>query len=50
MNRAMANNVILITVVQWRGDCLSIKSHPAVHTPGLDRIALVCASTALLRV
>ena len=36
----MSSNVILITVDQWRGDCLSIDGHPVVHTPSLDQIAL----------
>ena len=36
-------NVILIMVDQWRGDCLSIDSHPVVHTPFLDGLALTGA-------
>ena len=33
-------NIILICVDQWRGDCLSIESHPIVHTPHLDELSL----------
>lgn len=33
-------NVLLITVDQWRGDCLGIAGHPVVQTPTLDRLAL----------
>lgn len=29
-------NVLLITVDQWRGDCLSRLGHPLVRTPNLD--------------
>jgi len=32
-------NVLFITVDQWRGDCLSVRSHPVVHTPNLDALA-----------
>ena len=32
-------NVLLITLDQFRGDCLSIKGHPVVRTPNLDRLA-----------
>jgi len=32
-------NVLLITVDQFRGDCLSAAGHPVVRTPGLDRLA-----------
>jgi hypothetical protein len=32
-------NVLLITVDQFRGDCLSAAVHPVVRTPGLDRLA-----------
>ncbi len=32
-------NVLLITVDQWRGDCLSALDHPVVETPALDRLA-----------
>lgn len=33
-------NVILISVDQWRGDCLSCEGHPVVHTPSLDSMFL----------
>ena len=32
-------NVLLITVDQWRGDCLSRLGHPLVQTPHLDALA-----------
>lgn len=32
-------NVLLITVDQWRADCLGIDGHPVVQTPTLDRLA-----------
>ncbi|MCU1353659.1 MAG: sulfatase [Acidimicrobiales bacterium] len=32
-------NVLYITVDQWRGDCLSAVGHPVVQTPNLDRLA-----------
>jgi len=32
-------NVLLITVDQWRGDCLSTLGHPTVQTPNLDGLA-----------
>jgi len=32
-------SVLLITVDQWRGDCLSAGGHPVVRTPNLDRLA-----------
>lgn len=32
-------NVLLITVDQWRGDCLGVLGHPVVRTPNLDRLA-----------
>jgi arylsulfatase A-like enzyme len=32
-------NVLLITVDQWRGDCLGVLGHPVVRTPALDRLA-----------
>lgn len=35
----MSRNVLLITVDQWRGDCLSCADHPLVRTPTLDRLA-----------
>jgi arylsulfatase A-like enzyme len=33
------SNVLLITVDQWRGECLSSLGHPVVQTPNLDRLA-----------
>jgi len=36
---APAGNVLLITVDQWRGECLSTLGHPTVHTPHIDRLA-----------
>ncbi len=33
-------NLILITVDQWRGDCLGSAGHPVVSTPYLDEMAL----------
>ena len=32
-------NVLLITLDQFRADCLSIAGHPVVKTPNLDRLA-----------
>jgi arylsulfatase A-like enzyme len=32
-------NVLLVTVDQWRGDCLGVAGHPVVRTPYLDRLA-----------
>src|SRR3954452_23211752 len=32
-------NVLLITLDQFRGDCLSSAGHPIVRTPQLDRLA-----------
>ena len=32
-------NVLLITLDQFRGDCLSLADHPVVRTPNLDRLA-----------
>ena len=32
-------NVLLITLDQFRGDCLSCAAHPLVRTPNLDRLA-----------
>jgi len=32
-------NILLITVDQFRGDCLSCAGHPIVQTPNLDRLA-----------
>lgn len=36
----MKTNVLLITLDQFRGDCLSIAGHPVVKTPSLDELAL----------
>ena len=35
----MSLNVLLITLDQFRADCLSIAGHPLVKTPNLDRLA-----------
>ena len=35
----MKQNILLITLDQFRGDCLSIAGHPVVKTPNLDRLA-----------
>lgn len=35
----MAPNVLLITLDQFRADCLSAAGHPLVRTPNLDRLA-----------
>lgn len=32
-------NVLLVTVDQWRGDCLGSAGHPVVQTPTLDALA-----------
>lgn len=32
-------HVLLITVDQWRGDCLGSEGHPIVYTPTLDKLA-----------
>lgn len=32
-------NVLLVTLDQWRGDCLSTAGHPMVRTPNLDAFA-----------
>jgi arylsulfatase A-like enzyme len=32
-------NILLITLDQFRGDCLSCAGHPVVRTPNLDRLA-----------
>ena len=37
--RAMTLNVLLITLDQFRGDCLSAAGHPLVRTPNLDALA-----------
>ena len=36
----MRPNILLITLDQFRGDCLSIADHPVVKTPNLDRLAM----------
>ena len=33
------DRVLLVTLDQWRGRCLSLLGHPAVRTPNLDRLA-----------
>ena len=33
-------NILLITLDQFRGDCLSCAGHPVVKTPNLDRLAV----------
>lgn len=35
----MRRNVLLVTLDQFRGDCLSSAGHPVVKTPNLDRLA-----------
>jgi arylsulfatase A-like enzyme len=35
---SVAVNVLLITLDQFRGDCLSAAGHPLVRTPNLDRL------------
>jgi arylsulfatase A-like enzyme len=32
-------NVLLVTIDQWRGDCLSAAGHPLVRTPNLDALS-----------
>ena len=32
-------NILLVTLDQWRGDCLGAAGHPVVSTPHLDRLA-----------
>ncbi|MBB3964397.1 alkaline phosphatase family protein [Rhizobium metallidurans] len=32
-------NILLITADQWRGDCLSARSHACVRTPNVDALA-----------
>lgn len=31
--------MLLVTLDQWRGDCLGVAGHPVVQTPALDRLA-----------
>jgi arylsulfatase A-like enzyme len=38
-DRGVRPNVLLITLDQFRGDCLSAAGHPLVRTPHLDRLA-----------
>lgn len=40
-------NVLLITVDQWRGDCVGAWGHPLVRTPAIDR--LVAEGTSFRR-
>jgi len=35
----MARNVLLVTLDQFRADCMSVAGHPVVRTPNLDRLA-----------
>ena len=35
----MAQNVLIVTLDQWRGDALGGHGHPCAHTPNLDRLA-----------
>lgn len=35
----MSRNVLLVTLDQWRGDCLSYLGHPIVRTPNIDAVA-----------
>ena len=35
----MAPNILLVTLDQFRADCLSAAGHPLVRTPNLDRLA-----------
>jgi len=39
MNVPEPMNVLVITLDQFRGDCLSLRNHPVVRTPNLDRLA-----------
>lgn len=34
-------NILLITLDQWRGDCLSVAGHPLLQTPHLDALSRV---------
>ena len=38
-HRITPMNVLLVTLDQFRGDCLSAAGHPVVRTPNLDRLA-----------
>jgi len=35
----MPQNILLVTLDQFRGDCLSLLGHPVVRTPNLDALA-----------
>ena len=39
MERGARVNILLITLDQFRGDCLSVAGHPLARTPNLDRLA-----------
>jgi arylsulfatase A-like enzyme len=39
MAGAPKDNVLFITLDQWRGDCLSAVGHPVMRTPVFDRLA-----------
>jgi arylsulfatase A-like enzyme len=39
VDTTVSANVLLITIDQWRGDCLSALGHPQLRTPTLDRLA-----------
>ena len=39
MSATPVQNVLLVTLDQFRGDCLSIAGHPIVQTPHLDALA-----------
>ena len=32
-------NILLVTIDQWRADCLGAAGHPLVRTPALDALA-----------
>ena len=35
----MPQNILLVTLDQFRGDCLSLLGHPVVRTPNLDALS-----------
>ena len=35
----MSQNILLVTLDQFRGDCLSLLGHPVVRTPNLDALS-----------
>lgn len=39
MRQSPVQNVLLVTLDQFRGDCLSVAGHPIVKTPHLDALA-----------